>query len=59
MEPVMDVEKVPKQRWKLVSALPSSTLKFLANNRRIVTFANSAWELASSAVIRTALSPSM
>jgi hypothetical protein len=57
MEPVMDVEKVPKPRWKLVSPHPRALTK--ANLGSIATSVNREWELASSAAIRIALLPFM
>jgi hypothetical protein len=55
MEPVQDVEKVPKQRWKLVSRLK---LFDISDIYRLVTSASKKWVHAFSAAIRTASSHS-
>jgi PHD-zinc-finger like domain/PHD-finger len=56
MEPVMEVDKVPKQRWKLVSSFrefrrPPYPFLTLC---RIATFATRKWGLAFNARTRTA-----
>jgi hypothetical protein len=53
MEPIQDVEKVPKQRWKLVSETLTSL--FLANCIRPVTYANKKWVLAYNVATKTVI----
>ena len=58
-EPVQDVEKVPKTRWKLVSPCLTYCLAFADQNCSLATSVSRRWERAFSAATSRASRPSM
>lgn len=59
MEPIQDVEKVPKGRWGLVSLPFAFHVQTLTDRIRTATFAIKKWALAYNVATKLAIKLSM